>query len=1378
MPKHTKDISRVKLKKASERHRAKPIPLKCRTPEEPTNQIFENMCIYIHPINITDSRLKVLHSLINKNRGKVTSEPDDQTTHVLVDDSISSAKLCHALGWEIYPPHMNVLLVGWLSASIGANRCLEIEDYEIPCTHSPTFVREQEHVDAIEGDEDIRNRENEVKHKENCDYPSDLSKESESETASFDSIVADVTSYDDGKYEDETSCDDDWIRVPPLVPVIPLCDQITLPPFTDFKSALQAHTSDSLSNETPNTPPPQQTDTLAARLRRIRIRRIPEHLRMPGESTIYVDLNNENLPEKISDEQITTEAHKQIVKCDTNFITNEMKTNNADDKNKLSESKEPPSKEVPLSAEEEAEETRRGKKRSWRVSAYEDNITTYDNERLNTESILEFSDSKEGKEISLDVFSPNEKFDMNYVNENDQNLKMRVEVEGAISEQVVSGLFEKKSTSEFTKEIHQVENTPEEIVSEILLQITEDVSKVIEEVCAESKITIAKTMNENVMNVSQFDKIDKIEVKRANVETESENMDISEPEVTIKSESFQNESIDNYACIIVDVRSVAKGVKNIFEPEAKNKNESVDGNIINIVHPTSTNKDEIKIANVETMDENKMDISLQETLGNEVKIASMENMNGNKMDISLLGKQNLNEIEIVDVETVDVNKIGNSVLELQNGNEIKIASVAVDKSKNNSLPEKMNDIENVIASTETVDEHKKHISMPKATNGKKNNMDGIKDILIPEATNENENNTMDEIKKDILIPDSTDGTAGENKKDILIPEATNKNENNTMDGIKKDILMPEATNGIVVENKRKISITEAIDVNDNRTVNKGKDISVPEATNGNENKVTSIKTVDENQMDVSLLETIDENEVRTVFVESMSKNLISISQDENALEPSLGERMNIKSKNSAKRLKFDTGNAELYVFQSSQSSIVPIAAPYPMHVYCSLEGESPIPPCLSNDEMNFQVEESKIFETVKPHNENQNSGAISEVTNNKNESLCIDSQCKELENITEPRSCSRPDIRGPNIFFPFPISKPSTSQTSDNSASFNKPSDPKYFLYSDSPNVGIIKKLQLLHDGFKKCKDIWRVHAYDRAISLLGRYPKEIESFEEVASIGNMSKKIALKIWCIKQTGELNEIEEICNKRWPEARKLLTKAWGISPRIAFKLYIEGNVTIQDAFKKSCLLSRIQRIGLGYYRDLRSKMCQEEATTILKTVVKIIFDVGSGIQCDACSSLRRKKKVISNISILVTLIGECQNNHQLLPDIVAKLHRLGYIADDIIRHYENGNQTKYVGIFRFNKSSKYRRLEITVCPEDEHACAIMSLTGTSYFNRAIRQWAARKEMLLDEHSLRIRLLDIGGGTSAVTRLYTPDEASIFRYLQLPYRTPEQRDRIIM
>ncbi|GFS66845.1 DNA polymerase lambda [Trichonephila clavipes] len=1063
MPKHTKDISRVKLKRASERQRAIPIPFKSRTSEEPSYKIFQNMRIYIHPINISGSRLKVLHGLINKNRGKFTFEPDNKTTHVLVDDSISSAKLCRALGWEIYPPHVNVLLVGWLSASIGANRCLEIEDYEIPCTHSPTFVREQEHVDVIEGDEDIRNGENEVTHKENCDCPSDLSKESESETASFDSVVADVTSFDDGKYEDETSCDDDWIRVPPLAPVIPLSDHAALPPFTDFKSTLQVHTSDSLSNEKPNTPPPPQpTDTLAARLRRIRIRKIPEHLRMPGESPIYVDLNNENLPEKISDEQATTETHKEIVKSDTNFITNEMKTINADDKNELSEMKKTPFKEVSLSAEEEPEETRRGKKRSWRVSAYEENylessVTTYDNERLNTESILEFSESKE---TSIDVSLPNEKFDMNYLNENDQNLKIRVEV--AINEQVVNGLFEEMSTSEFTKETHQEENTPEEIVSEILLQITKDVSKVVEEVCTESKITITKTMNDNIMNVSQFDKIDKIEVKRADVETQSENMDISEPEVTIMSEPSQNESMDNYGCIIVDVGSVAKRVKNILETEAKNKNESVDGNIINIVHPTSTNRDEIKIANGETVDENKMDISLQETLGNEVKIASMETMNENKMDISLLEKQNENEvniasmetmnenkmdisllekqneneINIVSVETGDVNKIDNSVCELGNGNEIKIASVTIEESKKDiSLPQKMNGVENVIASTETVDELKKHFSMPEATN-KIKNMDGIKkDILIPEATNKNENNTMDVVNKDILMPEATNGTAVKNKKDILIPEATN--ENNTMDGIKKDILISEAANGTAVENKE-ISITEAIDVNDNRTVNGDKDISVLEATDGDEDKITSIETVDENQMDLSLLETIDENEVKTAFVESMSKNPIIISQNENALEPSLGKGMDIKDKNSAKHLKFDTDNPELYVFQSSQSSIVPIAAPYPMHVYCSLEGESPIPPCLSNVEMNFQLEESKIFETVKPHNENQNSGAISEVTNNKNESPSIDTQCKEQENVTEPRSCSRPDIRGPNIFFPFPLPKPSTSQTSDNSGSFNK----------------------------------------------------------------------------------------------------------------------------------------------------------------------------------------------------------------------------------------------------------------------------------------------------------------------------------------------------
>ncbi|GIY94852.1 DNA polymerase lambda [Caerostris extrusa] len=95
----------------------------------------------------------------------------------------------------------------------------------------------------------------------------------------------------------------------------------------------------------------------------------------------------------------------------------------------------------------------------------------------------------------------------------------------------------------------------------------------------------------------------------------------------------------------------------------------------------------------------------------------------------------------------------------------------------------------------------------------------------------------------------------------------------------------------------------------------------------------------------------------------------------------------------------------------------------------------------------------------------------------------------------------------------------------------------------------------------------------------------------------------------------------------------------------------------------------------------------------------------------------------NVKLLVALPRGCKNDHRLLPAIVAKLHQRGYLVDDLVRHEENGAQTKYVGI------------------------------------------------------IKLKNMTMNGGTKAETVLYTPDEATIFKFLDLPYRSPEHRERSI-
>ncbi|KFM57987.1 DNA polymerase lambda, partial [Stegodyphus mimosarum] len=170
-------------------------------------------------------------------------------------------------------------------------------------------------------------------------------------------------------------------------------------------------------------------------------------------------------------------------------------------------------------------------------------------------------------------------------------------------------------------------------------------------------------------------------------------------------------------------------------------------------------------------------------------------------------------------------------------------------------------------------------------------------------------------------------------------------------------------------------------------------------------------------------------------------------------------------------------------------------------------------------------------------------------------------------------------------------------------------------------------------------------------------------------------------------------------------------------------------------------------------------------------MSIIFGLYSFVQCDACSSLRRNRQFCGHIEILVSLPEGHVNDHKILPEIVAKLHQDGYLIDDLLRHEENGAQTRYVGIIKLTTAgAKYRRISITVCNREEYACALMYLTGSAYFNKAVRQVAFKKNMILDEHSLRKKTVT-EDRELVYEVLATPSEADIFLHLNIPFRVPE-------
>ncbi|XP_035228142.1 uncharacterized protein LOC118200300 [Stegodyphus dumicola] len=163
--------------------------------------IFQSFNVYILSVNLGAARRYVLANLVCKYGGRVSYCVTDNTSHVLVDENVTSAAVCQALEWTTYPPHINVVLASWVSACIRANYCLDASDYELPCTHKPTFV--SHHNRLILWRNQQKRSESDFRE---TDRGSGVSNE-----MTRANVDGEVSPFDDGLYEVETSCDDSWL---------------------------------------------------------------------------------------------------------------------------------------------------------------------------------------------------------------------------------------------------------------------------------------------------------------------------------------------------------------------------------------------------------------------------------------------------------------------------------------------------------------------------------------------------------------------------------------------------------------------------------------------------------------------------------------------------------------------------------------------------------------------------------------------------------------------------------------------------------------------------------------------------------------------------------------------------------------------------------------------------------------------------------------------------------------------------------------------------------------------------------------------------------------------------------------------------------------
>lgn len=327
---------------------------------------------------------------------------------------------------------------------------------------------------------------------------------------------------------------------------------------------------------------------------------------------------------------------------------------------------------------------------------------------------------------------------------------------------------------------------------------------------------------------------------------------------------------------------------------------------------------------------------------------------------------------------------------------------------------------------------------------------------------------------------------------------------------------------------------------------------------------------------------------------------------------------------------------------------------------------------------------------------------------------------------------------------------------------------------SGNKNQHIIDHLQEMVKTYKSTNDRWRVYSYQKAISALQRFPKEVTTWEEARSLPGIGDSLADKVWEIIESGELRKLKEFQNSEDCQVLNLFTKVWGAGSQTARIWYQLGYRTLNDLKNKANLTSQ-QKIGLEHYDDFLERMTRDEVAEIEKVIVESTHKLLPDTIIETCGSYRRGKITCGDVDFLISH-PDGKSHQGILSKLLALLKEQNFITDDLIEIEENGNQRKYMGVCKLpGENRKYRRIDIIVAPYSEFACALVHFTGSAHFNRSLRHLAKKMEMSLSEHSLRTGV--IRGENEKLykgTILPTPTEESIFQQLGVPYRPPTERD----
>lgn len=207
------------------------------------------------------------------------------------------------------------------------------------------------------------------------------------------------------------------------------------------------------------------------------------------------------------------------------------------------------------------------------------------------------------------------------------------------------------------------------------------------------------------------------------------------------------------------------------------------------------------------------------------------------------------------------------------------------------------------------------------------------------------------------------------------------------------------------------------------------------------------------------------------------------------------------------------------------------------------------------------------------------------------------------------------------------------------------------------------------------------------------------------------------------------------------------------------------------------LTHHQLVGVKYLDQIERRIQRTEIQQIEKFLKLIASRMSPDMILTICGSYRRGCSTSGDVDVFLTHkeLKTGEDAELFNCNILSEFVKIGTNVGFLIDHLTSEGNTKYMGICILKGHTIAHRIDIRLIPYNSYASALLYFTGSSNFNPIMRNHALKKGYTLSEYGLFKRVKDPTTGKMIKGDLVpATTEEDIFKILDYPYKTPEERD----